>query len=99
MRQADLAGPRPLPAADEAGVRDGMVRRAERPVADQRHVARQHPGDGIDARHVQRLGGVMRGRIDGSERARSVLPEPGGPDIKMLWPPAAATSKARLVCS
>ena len=43
--------------------------------------------------------GVMRGRIEGSERASSVLPDPGGPANKMLWPPAAATSKARLVCS
>ena len=34
-----LARPRPLPAADEAGVRDGVVRRAERPVVDPRHVA------------------------------------------------------------
>jgi hypothetical protein len=76
-----------------------MVRRVEGPVADQRYVAGQHAGDRVDARHVQRLGGVMRGRIEGMERASSVLPEPGGPDIRTLWPPAAATSNARLTCS
>ena len=57
VRQADFAGPRPLSAADEAGVRDGVMRRAEGPVADQRHVAGQHAGDRVDARHIQRLGG------------------------------------------
>ena len=57
VRQADLAGPRPLAADDEAGVRDGVVRGAEGPVADQRDVAGQHAGDGVDARDVQRLGG------------------------------------------
>jgi hypothetical protein len=39
VRQADLPRPRPLPAADETRVRDGVVRRAEGAVADQRHVA------------------------------------------------------------
>jgi uncharacterized membrane protein len=33
------------------------------------------------------------------ERASSVLPEPGGPVINTLCPPAAATSSARLTCS
>ena len=28
--------------------------------------------------------------------ASMVLPEPGGPIIRMLWPPAQATSSARL---
>ena len=69
VRQADLAGPRPLPAADEARVRDGVMRRAEGPVADQRDVAGQHAGDGVDTRDIQRLG---RGhaRQDRGERAR-----------------------------
>jgi hypothetical protein len=35
-------------------------------------------------------------RIDGSRLASMVFPEPGGPIIRMLWPPAAATSSARL---
>ena len=35
------------------------------------------------------------GRIPGSRRASIVLPEPGGPTISRLWPPAAAISSAR----
>jgi hypothetical protein len=34
---------------------------------------------------------------DGTTRAKSVLPEPGGPDMNTLLEPAAATSRARLV--
>ena len=42
---------------------------------------------------------VSGARIDGSRLASIVLPEPGGPIIRMLWLPAAATSSARLaVC-
>ena len=36
--------------------------------------------------------------VEGRERASSVLPATsgrGGPDIRTLWPPAAATSSAR----
>jgi hypothetical protein len=47
MREADLPRPRPLPAAHETRVRTGVVRRARRPVADQRrvrwHAARSPP--------------------------------------------------------
>ena len=39
------------------------------------------------------------GRIAGSRRASIVLPEPGGPTSSTLWPPAAATSRARLACA
>ena len=45
------------------------MRRAERPVADQRHVAGQHAGDGVDARDVQRFGGG-HARQDRGEGAR-----------------------------
>lgn len=31
--------------------------------------------------------------------ASRVLPVPGGPDNKILWPPAAATSMARLAAA
>ncbi len=42
---------------------------------------------------------VSGARIEGSRLASMVLPEPGGPIIRMLWLPAAATSRARLaVC-
>ena len=33
---------------------------------------------------------VSGGRIDGSRRASIVLPTPGGPESRRLWPPAAA---------
>ena len=39
---------------------------------------------------------VMSGSIVGMQRAMSVLPEPGGPTMSTLWPPAAAISRARL---
>jgi len=42
---------------------------------------------------------VSGGSIVGRRFASMVLPEPGGPTIIRLWPPAAATSKARLTCS
>ena len=39
---------------------------------------------------------VIGGRIDGIRRASIVFPDPGGPIIITLWPPAAAISNARL---
>ena len=41
VREADLAGPRNLPAADERDVRDRVVRRAERALAQQRRARRR----------------------------------------------------------
>ena len=38
---------------------------------------------------------VSGGRIPGSRRAIMVLPDPGGPINRRLWPPAAAISSAR----
>ena len=42
---------------------------------------------------------VMGGSNPGRRRASMVLPDPGGPSIRRLWPPAAATTRARLACS
>ena len=42
---------------------------------------------------------LMSGRIEERRRAIIDLPEPGGPTQRMLCPPAAATSKARLTLS
>src|SRR3989344_2602367 len=39
---------------------------------------------------------VKGGRRSVNALANKVLPEPGGPDIRTLWPPAAATVKALL---
>jgi hypothetical protein len=43
--------------------------------------------------------GVSGGRMVGSRAASIDFPEPGGPIISRLWPPAAATSSARLPLS
>ncbi len=42
---------------------------------------------------------VIGGSMEERARASIVLPLPGGPHIIMLWPPAPATSSARLTCS
>ena len=68
MRERDFAGPGPLPAADQPRVRDGVVRRAEGPVAHEGHLPAQMPADTVDARHIERLGG-RQAREDGGERA------------------------------
>ena len=39
--------------------------------------------------------GSSGGRIDGSRRPSIVLPVPGGPASRRLWPPVAASSSAR----
>ena len=43
--------------------------------------------------------GVSGGRMVGSRAASMDLPAPGGPTMSRLWPPAAATSSARLALS
>jgi hypothetical protein len=87
MGQADLAGPRPpwpdrpsgqggLPAADQAGLRDGVVRRAKRALPDQRRIRRQHIGYGVDARGVKRLaqGHARQDRWQGAGEERLAGP-------------------------
>ena len=46
--EGDFAGARDHAAADEAGVGDGVVGRAEGPVGDEAFVAIEHAGDGVD---------------------------------------------------
>jgi hypothetical protein len=43
--------------------------------------------------------GVSSGRMPGRHAAINDLPEPGGPTMIRLWPPAAAISTARLAVS
>ena len=43
--------------------------------------------------------GSSGGSNDGSRFASIDLPAPGGPIMRRLWPPAAATSSARLAVS
>ena len=54
VRERDLAGARHDAAADEAGVGDGVVRRAEGPLRDQAGAGIEHAGDGVN------LGGLER---------------------------------------
>jgi hypothetical protein len=69
MRKADLAGARLSPATDEAGLRDGVMRRPEGTLRHQRHLARQQSRHAVDACDHQRF---FRGhrRQDGRQRAR-----------------------------
>ncbi len=55
VREADLARPRHAAAADQGRVRDGVVRRAERPVRHQARVGRQQARHRVDRRDLQRL--------------------------------------------
>ncbi len=56
-RCARLASPGrgPGAAADDRGRRGAVVRRAERPQRDERALRRQHAGDRVDPRHLERL--------------------------------------------
>ena len=71
------------------------MRRAERPRADEACARRQQPGDGVDRRDLERLVEGERRQIPAARFAIIVLPEPGGPVISTLCPPAAAISSAR----
>ena len=71
------------------------MRIAERPAAQQPPVG-ELPGDRMDHADLQRLGRISGGRMPGRRAASIDLPAPGGPIISRLWPPAAATSSARL---
>ena len=100
VRQADLARRGRRAAADQAGVADRVVRRAIGPRGQQR-LARLAAGPSrcrcASSRSTRRRSG--RGRIVGIRLASIVLPEPGGPSISRLWPPAAAMVTARLAIS
>ena len=84
MREADLARARDRAAADQPRVGDGVVRRAERAVGDQTAARIEHAGHGVDLGGLERLLERERRRIDGRRLASMVLPEPGGPIIRML---------------
>ena len=49
--------------------------------------------------HSKASRSVRSGRMEGSLRASMDLPDPGGPIMAMLWPPAAAISRARFTGS
>ncbi len=82
VRERDLTGPRIAPPAGEPGGRDGVVRRPERPAAEQRSV------DLAPALCTlvtsMRSPWLRGGSIPVILRASIVLPEPGGPLISTL---------------
>ena len=98
--QADLAGARDRPAADQAGVADGVVRRpegaqdAEGPAG--RRACRRRCGSWWS--RAPRRGSWRAGWWAGGGPAWSCR-RPGGPMSRRLWPPAAATSSARLAAA
>ena len=95
VREANFAGARELPPPTSAtseivwcGARNG--RSASRPIP-----GGSRPQTEWMAVHSSDSSKVSGGRMPGSRLAIIVLPAPGGPIIRMLWPPAAATSSAR----
>ncbi len=112
MRQADLPRSRPCPATDQPGVAGRMVRRPERPLADQRRLRRQQPSRAIDARYLQRLVKVHRRQdrwhrprqqgLAGARRPRhhEVMGAGGGhlhPPLHMLLPADVGEVRQRTV--
>ena len=65
VRERDLARPRVGAAADEAGVGDRVVRRAERPPRHESAPRVQQPADAVDLGRLQRLVGRERGQDAG----------------------------------
>ena len=95
MREARLAWSRPRPAADDRRRRRRVMRRAERRLLDQRSIDREHAGDGVDPRHLERLR-VPERRQDPRESSREHrLPRPRRAGEEQVVPAAAAISSAR----
>ena len=69
VAERDLARPGDAAAADQARLRDGVVRSTERPRGDERRVARKLAGHAVHLRRLQRLVRGQR-RHDGGERPR-----------------------------
>ena len=96
----DFAGRRHRAAADQPGVADRVMRRAIGPRGQQRLPgAAANPSRYRCAWFRSIRWPVRSGMIVGTRLASIVLPEPGGPIISKLCPPAAAMVIARLAIS
>ena len=97
MCERDLRQSAPQAAADQSWHAGGMMRCAKRPAVGERATF-DRAGDRRDHRDFEEFGRRQRRppSIDGSRAASIVPARRGGPTIKRLWPPAAATSSARL---
>ena len=88
-------GPRRRAPADQPGRRDRVMRGAERAAARASRARRARP-QALAIRRTSSASARLRGgRIEGSRRAASDLPAPGGPTTSTLCPPAAAISSAQ----
>jgi len=96
VRERDFAGARGLRRRDQAGVRDGVMRRTIGALADEPLPGSRTPATLWIFVVSSASSKVSGGRMVGMRLASMVLPEPGGPIINMLWPPAQAISMARL---
>ena len=85
--QADLAGARPGPAADQPGVADGVVGRAKGAVQDEGRVRGQQPGDAIDLGHPQCLLDRHRWQDGGHRAGQQRLAGPGRAGHQDVVPP------------
>ena len=93
VRERELAGPQRA-AADEGGDRGRVLRTSKRSCDC---AARPLAGRRGEARDLERLALDRAAAAAPADTARaSVLPAPGGPIMSIVWPPAAAISRARL---
>ena len=95
MTEGHFAGMRNGAAADKTGPRYRMVRASKRTPLHELPFAKE-AGDAVDFVTSSASCFPKGGKIVGIRLASIVLPLPGGPIIKILWPPAAAISRARL---
>ncbi len=87
-----------LAPANQRRLGGGVVWVAEGTTLQKFSVAEQ-TGERMNHRHFERFGGAARRQNTWEPRGSILLPEPGGPIINRLWPPAATTSSARLALS
>ena len=95
VRQAYFAGRGIDGAAEQADIRDGMMRRAKGPGGDKGMFSIEEAANGVNFVMSMASSRVIGGMMVPMRFASMDLPEPGGPIIRRLWPPATATSMAR----
>ena len=86
VRQADLAGARDRAAADEGHMRDGVMRRQKRPVAEQPATGGHQAGDRVDGRRFQGFVERRRGQDARQALGHHRLPGAGRPDEQIVMP-------------
>ena len=81
--------PGPRPTANQPRVADRVVRRAKRPVVNERRIGRQQAGHAVDFGDFEGFIDAgfyeaWRGRMPGRDLAMRVFPAPGWPDMRTL---------------